>query len=240
MGNRAEIYVRNASAMWSSLDPGHRERSWTRIEHPGTTRLILSAPTDLSGLSELSPTRTVRIEDVFDERAEPQPFAPGADLRRMPVMNRPPGDLPRSGNVIEVRDEDTLAAAEHVIVDGFPLPQHQPRVRGTALPPRVLSLPGWRVWLAYDDGVPGAAAFTYDDGEASGVYWLATLPEHRSKGLGRAVLSTAIAARPDHEFTLVATEAGRPLYESMGFATVVTTTWHLRRPLAPQQARGQR
>lgn len=238
MGNRAEIYVRNSSAMWSALDPGHRERSWTRIEHPGTTRLILSAPTDLSGFAELSPTKTVRIEDVFDDRDRPTPFAPGADLRRMPVMNRRPGSLPRSGDVIEVRDEDTLADAERIIVDGFPLPQHQPWVRGTALPPRVLSLAGWRVWLAHDDGVPGAAAFTYDDGAASGVYWLATLPGHRSKGLGRAVLSAAIAARPGHEFTLVATEAGRPLYESLGFETVVTTTWHLRRPLTAHQAGG--
>jgi len=41
-------------------------------------------------------------------------------------------------------------------------------------------------------------------------------------------MTTAIAARPEHEFTLVATEAGRPLYEALGFSAVAMATWHIR------------
>jgi GNAT superfamily N-acetyltransferase len=133
--------------------------------------------------------------------------------------------------VSEVDDPDTLAEAEHVMVDGFPFPHHQPWIRGRALPPGVLELPGWRVWLAYREGEPAAAMYTYDDGHATGVYWVATLPDHRGHGLARALMTTAIAARPDQEFTLVATEAARPLYESLGFATVAEATWHTRPPL---------
>jgi predicted N-acetyltransferase YhbS len=58
---------------------------------------------------------------------------------------------------------------------------------------------------------------------------LATLPGHRGAGLGRAVMSHGMAHRPGRTFTLVATDAGRPLYESMNFATVSTAAWYTRR-----------
>jgi GNAT superfamily N-acetyltransferase len=114
------------------------------------------------------------------------------------------------------------------MVDGFPLPPYQPWTRGQALPPRVLALPGWRVWLAYRDGLPAAAGYTYDDGVAVGVYWLATLPEHRLAGLGRAIMTVSMAAHAGRVFTLVATDAGLALYQSLGFATVAMSTWYVR------------
>jgi len=220
------------------------DKGRVRVDLPASTRVILREPPDAAALAEISrmsPARSVLLEDVF---ADPGSAAltPTSATLRMPVMNRPAGAFdapPPAVRVIEVRDPDTLAEAERVMVDGFPFPRYQPWVRAQALPPRVLALPGWQVWLAYLGGAPAAAAYTYDDGHATGVYWLATLPEHRSRGLARAVLTAAIAARPDQEFTLVATEAGRPLYESLGFATVATATWHTRPPLAsPQTGHG--
>lgn len=230
-------YLRNATAMWTALVPGaHLDRRLLRADLPTGTRMILREPPDAEALAEVvraSPATSVVLEDVFTG-PDGAPLTPASRVRRMPVMNRPAGMVaaPASAaRVIEVHDPDTLAEAERVVVDGFPFPHHQPWVRGQALPPRVLELPGWRVWLAYLRDVPAAAAYTYDDGHATGVYWLATLPAHRSRGLAHAVLTTAIAARPEHEFTLVATEAGRPLYESLGFATVAVATWHTRPPL---------
>jgi ribosomal protein S18 acetylase RimI-like enzyme len=229
------IYLRNAAAMWTALFPTARlDERLLRVDRPGSTRVILRQPPTAATVAEIAgmalQSRVV-VEDVFTSPDAP-PVFPNSRAVCMPVMNRPPGGLKAPAvPVVEVRDPGTLAVAERVMVDGFPFPQLQPWVRGQALPPTVLDLPGWRVWLAYDDGAPAAAAYTYDDGHATGLYWLATLAEHRSRGLGRAVLSAAIAARPDQVFTLVATEAGRPLYESLGFEVVRMATWHTRPPI---------
>ncbi|WP_337188818.1 GNAT family N-acetyltransferase [Phenylobacterium sp.] len=55
------------------------------------------------------------------------------------------------------------------------------------------------------------------------VYVMATPPAHQRRGVGRAVLETAMAhyqsAGVTH-FTLGATETGYPLYERTGFRTV--------------------
>ena len=52
------------------------------------------------------------------------------------------------------------------------------------------------------------------------MYWLAALPEHRSAGLGRAVMCAALAACPGRPAVLVATAAAESLYSSLGFAAV--------------------
>jgi GNAT superfamily N-acetyltransferase len=230
------IYLRNAVAMWTARFPAaHLDARLLRVDRPVATRVILLQPPSaatIASIAGLDPAGTVVVEDVFTSPDAP-PLFPSARTMCMPVMNRPPG-APLDEPVVpvtEVRDPEALADAERVMVDGFPFPKLQPWVRGRALPPQVLDLPGWRVWLAHHHGEPAAAAYTYDDGHATGLYWLATLPGHRSKGLGQAVLTAAIAARPDHEFTLVATEAGRPLYESLGFTVQTVATWHTRPPL---------
>ena len=97
----------------------------------------------------------------------------------------------------------------------------------------MLTVPGWRAWLAYRGGEPAAACCTYDDGAALGVYWLATLPEHRSHGLGRAVMAAALAACPGRPAALTATAAGEPLYASLGFHAVSEAAWY-RKP-APRR-----
>ncbi len=244
----AGIYLTNATAMWRSLAPHARDHAGHfRAELPAVTRILLTRPATPAAVARLiddaAPDPAVVVEDVFG--AAPA-GTPGVRVLRMPVMVRPAAPVvppaavappaapvappgvpvaPPAAPVVRGAGEGERADAERVVVDGFPLPLHQPLVRGRALPPRVLRLPGWRVWLAHHGGRPAAAVCTYDDGAAVGVYWLATLPGYRSRGLARAALSTAIAAHPDRSCTLVATDAGVPLYESLGFRTVATTTW---------------
>src|SRR6266542_1795120 len=151
----ARVYADNASAMWTSLVPAvQASAGFVRIESPTSTRVILREPMPTAAIVEL--------------------------IDRMPVVIRPaaqvPVVVPPNVRVAAVAEADELAEAERVVVDGFPLPIYQPWTRGQALPPHVLRLPGWRVWLAYRDGLPAAAGYTYDDGVAVGVYWLATLP----------------------------------------------------------------
>jgi GNAT superfamily N-acetyltransferase len=96
------------------------------------------------------------------------------------------------------------------------------------LPESVLLQREWKVWLAHHDGVPAAAGYTYGDGHSAGGYLLATLPEHRSAGLGRAIMTAAIAAHPKQHIALEATDAGAPLYRSFNFVEVATATWYIR------------
>jgi GNAT superfamily N-acetyltransferase len=254
-----DVYANNAAAMWASLAPGADDSAdLCRVELATNVRVILRRPgaetgdagTTVADLIAAAPAgKAVTVEDPSG--ALPAPDDPGVHVLRMPVMNRPAGDVavasPPDVRVVRVADPDELAAAERVMVDGFPLRTYQPWTRGTAVPPHVLGLTGWDVWLAYHAGQPAAAMFTYDDGRAVGVYWLATLPEHRGAGLGRAVMSRGIAHRPGRTFTLVATDAGRPLYGSMGFETVSTAAWYVRRAVttatgaaAPPRADGRR
>jgi GNAT superfamily N-acetyltransferase len=239
-----DLYAANAAAMWASMAP------WSRPEPaapPGlaiihlpaqpATRVILrhAFTTDPGNLGRLlapgGPRGRVVVEDPFGELS--LQTADDVTAARMPVMVRAPGSLTppaaRQGvRIVAATAQDTLAQAERVIVEGFPMQALQPYKPGRSLPPLVLTVPGWRVWLAYSDGEPAAACCTFDDGFTAGVYWLATLPEHRSRGLGRAVLTAALNACQDRPVSLVATKAGEPLYMSLGFQPVSTAAWYRR------------
>ena len=238
----AEIYARNAAAMWESRSPWSRVvpgqlagASVVEVPAQSATRVILRRPSaadpgPVAALMARAGERgRVTVEDSFGTLTLP----PGDDItvERMPVMVRAAGKAgpPATGRrirVVQAADQATLAQAERVIVDGFPQRALQPYRPGRSLPPLVLAVPGWRTWLAYRGGEPAAACCTYDDGAALGVYWLATLPGHRSQGLGRAVMSAALAACSGRPAALVATAAGASLYSSLGFQVVSEAAWY--------------
>lgn len=230
-----ELYLGNASAMWRAVGEEVRaEGDHQRAETAVVSRILMTRAAGPERVAELLGTRlpgkALVVEDLFAGGRIAE-LPDDTRVWQIPVMVRRAGEIavPDGVRIVRVRGEDELADAERLIVDGFPMAVYQPLVRGRALPPRVLGLPGWNVWLAYRDGAPAAAGYTYDDGTSVGLYWLATPAEHRGRGLGRALLSTAIAAHPDRPFTLVATDAGLPLYESMGFVPVGGTAWYTRR-----------
>ncbi|GAB3981697.1 GNAT family N-acetyltransferase [Plantactinospora veratri] len=237
-----DAYVENAAAMWGAvaLDT-RRDQDCFRADLPRATRLILRAPMSTEGVSRLLGSaplaKNAVLEDIFGG-GDAEPVDPAVRILRMPVMVRPAGTVATAGTasdgdvrIVRVSDPEELAVAERIMVEGFPLPAFLPWRSGEALPAGVLAVPGWSVRLAYRRGEPAAATYTYDDGRVVGLYWLVTSPAHRSAGLGRTLLTQAIEAHPDRPFTLVATEAGRPLYESLGFRTVATTGWYLRSPV---------
>ncbi|MFF7993647.1 GNAT family N-acetyltransferase [Kitasatospora xanthocidica] len=166
----------------------------------------------------------------------------GADQTSvMPVMVRDPGPVEGVTDVLpavfeahgggsltvdEAVDGDDFAQVERAIVEGFPLPARRPWVRGEALPERLLDEPGWRAWLGRVDGAVAGTCLTYDDGRATGVYWVATLPDWRGRGVAKVVLQTALVhAHPDRPATLVATSLGEPLYRKLGFTEQARTCW---------------
>ena len=71
-------------------------------------------------------------------------------------------------------------------------------------------------------------------GDTAGITLMATPPEHQGKGMGRALLSQVIddyRRRGVRRFHLGATDAGRPLYASLGFELVAELpVWILDQP----------
>lgn len=82
---------------------------------------------------------------------------------------------------------------------------------------------GVETYVAWDDAGPMSAVTVTPTGNTAGISLMATPPEHQRKGMGRALLTQVISdyrGRGVERFHLGATEAGRPLYLSLGFEPI--------------------
>jgi GNAT superfamily N-acetyltransferase len=82
---------------------------------------------------------------------------------------------------------------------------------------------GVETWIAWSDDGPKSAVSVTPIGNTAGISLMATSPEHQRTGLGRALLTQVMEdfrGRGVERFYLGATEAGRPLYASLGFETI--------------------
>jgi ribosomal protein S18 acetylase RimI-like enzyme len=91
-------------------------------------------------------------------------------------------------------------------------------------------------WIARVDGKPAASVVTQDhDGDCS-VWWVATVPEARGRGLAPGLMRRALAAgreRGCEVTTLQATKVGQPVYERLGYRSLgAIEMWERRRPAA--------
>jgi GNAT superfamily N-acetyltransferase len=111
------------------------------------------------------------------------------------------------------------------MVNGFPLERFLPYEPAVAFPPSLLDRDGVDFFLLRRNAEPAGACLTVADDKVGGVYWVTTLPSHRSQGVGRALMHAVLNHFADRPVTLTASMAGRPLYDSMGFETVALATW---------------
>lgn len=82
---------------------------------------------------------------------------------------------------------------------------------------------GVETYVAFDGARPMSAVSVTPAGTTAGIWSMATAPAHQGQGFGRALLSQVIIdyrRRGVERFYLFATEAGRPLYASLGFETI--------------------
>jgi len=97
---------------------------------------------------------------------------------------------------------------------------------------------GVETYIAWGEEGPMCTVSVTPTGDTAGITLMATPPEHQRKGAGRALLSQVIAdyrARGVERFHLGATEAGRPLYTSLGFELVANlAVWTLERSASSQ------
>jgi GNAT superfamily N-acetyltransferase len=94
---------------------------------------------------------------------------------------------------------------------------------------------GVETYIAWGDEGPMCTVSVTPTGDTAGISLMATPPEHQRKGMGRALLSQVIddyRRRGVERFHLGATEAGRPLYTSLGFELVADlSVWVLEPPV---------
>ncbi|MGR6317975.1 GNAT family N-acetyltransferase [Micromonospora soli] len=230
-----ELSVRNAAALWTALaesrgNPLLRRPGFLTVvgdARAGLRILLLDpdpAPDDRAELAALVRRRTGPVV-VEDQYAGLDLTGLGLTPRTLPVMIRRPGPVPGPAlPVTPVERPDQLAVAEDVVVHGFPLEAFQPHRPGRAFPAALLDRPEVRFFLLHRDGTPAGACLTVRD-EGVGLYWMTSLPEHRSRGVGRALLHGVLGQLGDVPMTLTAARAGRPLYDSLGFVPVTEATW---------------
>ena len=126
---------------------------------------------------------------------------------------------------VVVADRDDQAEYAAALAAGFEAP---PEIMAPFSSPEAFALPGGVPYLAREDGQVVAVGFGVFAGGTAGVFNIATVPAYRGRGYGRAVTSRIVAdgvARGADLAYLQSSEAGYPLYESMGFRTVETWTY---------------
>ena len=243
MTSDLELSVRNAAVMWTVLaeSRGHpvlRRPGFLAVRGDAAAglRILLRdpdpSPEDRAALAELVRGRTGPVA-VEDQYARLDLAGLGLTSRSLPVMIRDPGPVPEpSLPVIPVAYADQLAAAEEVVVHGFPLEPFQPYRPGQAFPPALLDRPEVRFFLIQRGvdgstglGAPPAGACLTVRDEGVGLYWMTSLPAHRSRGVGRALLHGVLGRFGDVPMALTAARAGRPLYDSLGFRPVADALW---------------
>jgi GNAT superfamily N-acetyltransferase len=90
------------------------------------------------------------------------------------------------------------------------------------------AMAGAKVWVAGSDEAPVAGVamgWIYDD-KAAHIGLIMVAPERQGQGLGRRLTERVIADMGGRAVMLLATAAGRPLYEKLGFRAVGSLTQH--------------
>jgi len=235
------LSVRNAAAFWAAVA---RTRGHELVQRPG---LLAVVGDERAGIRVLildrSPDQGVRatIDELLTDHSElpvvvEDQFATltlehhGLVEKRLPVMVRdesagPTAVHPSAIIVNAVDSTEQLRVAESIVVHGFDLPRMQPYQPGEAFPDDLVWYPGVRLFVAHHDGQPAGACLTVNEGTCAGIYWVTTLPGHRSVGVGRAIMRAALAHLAPLPASLTATPAGEPLYTSTGFRRVADAAW---------------
>jgi GNAT superfamily N-acetyltransferase len=85
------------------------------------------------------------------------------------------------------------------------------------------AIEGLRLYQARVDGEPVSVLGAYDNGGDCEVYFVATLAEHRGKGLARRLLHRALAEARDRGLavsSLQSTKMGYPVYARLGYEPI--------------------
>ena len=153
-------------------------------------------------------------------RLDATPTAMMADLAELPEPE--PDELDW-----DVRAEPRMLARINDEAYGWPVGTFAGAMAGFG------AIQGLRLYQVRVDGEPVSVLGAYDNGEDCEVYFVATLPEHRGKGLARQLLHRALLEARDRGLavsSLQATKMGYPIYARLAYEAVCTLEmWERRR-----------
>jgi GNAT superfamily N-acetyltransferase len=239
-------FARGESRGYSSLATARGERIY-RDEALGLTLPDGGSPTPFGNtafterpLSETEWAAAAAVMHDFFAGHPGGPFMlfsawPTPDLREHdfglvghpPMMWRAAGPCPqlaiRGLEIRAVTDPETAAVWEETFVFAYPVPEVQSSFAGALLPAPALDAPGWHHWLGLLDGRPVATSSAFEDGIQQHVELISTLPECRGRGVG-AAMTIAATQHDTLPATLIASDPGRPVYERLGYVSIVRYT----------------
>jgi GNAT superfamily N-acetyltransferase len=174
----------------------------------------------------------VRLRDGIDDRFIPTltqaGLAPAGEETSTPGMVAFPinhdaiADHASPGlEIRRVTDAAGIDAHRQAVTAGFG--SHPTVALGTACPD-LLDRPECVVYVGYADGDPVISGLGWRTGRTIGVYSIATIESARRRGYGAAMTSHVVAdslVAGCDVAALQASEMGRPIYERLGFRTVV-------------------
>jgi GNAT superfamily N-acetyltransferase len=208
--------------MWFALLSGEEEAELNVCGLlPGATAASAAELTSL--IDAVSLPAIIFVSEFADRATGDHLAAEGYETAEVeePLMrsNRPPSPIESGFTARPAADAADIAAAIALTSEAHAVGRELlERTFATATKDPLV-----RVWLAFDGEEPVSVAWLARHGEALGVKEMMTPPRHQRRGAGRAVLVAALAAEwtPETLFSyLIATPAGRRLYESIGYTAV--------------------
>lgn len=160
--------------------------------------------------------------------------APGmiADLTTVPLDVQPP----RGITIARLTNADELTDWLDVFTIAFSTPEHEIGIwREAYARCGVGENKPWQHFVAYDGDTPLATTSVLVVGDLAGIYFVATLPEARGRGIGSAVTRAAMRYAREVGATraaLQSSEIGFSVYRSLGFVercVVSAYEWRLSR-----------
>jgi GNAT superfamily N-acetyltransferase len=155
-----------------------------------------------------------------------------------PLMVLRPDDPVRPSRpvkVVRALGPELVGVAGDLIAAAFDTPRD---VIARCIDVSMTATAGVETHVAWGDEGPMCTVSVTPTGNTAGISLMATPPAQQRKGMGRALLTQVIAdyrRRGVERFHLGATEAGRPLYTSIGFSLVADLpVWLLEGPVSAQ------
>jgi GNAT superfamily N-acetyltransferase len=169
------------------------------------------------------PYRITARDGLVEECADGLRDAGYREVERMPgMLMRPIRDGSEPHPQLRIRRVETredLAHFQGTAFEGFGLPAE---AGAQFLTEQLWARPNVRFYLGTVGGEPACTSALVTTESVAGIYWVATLPDFRGKGLGEAVTWEAVKEGIDvgcDVASLQASAMGRPVYQRMGFET---------------------